>query len=129
MATSYLEDTGNQGRPALDAASNDLAARAAQNPDIADVRGNTKTRESQLRIIIDQEKAGALGVDINSANSLIGAAFAGSYVNDFVRNGEIKPVYVQADAPHRMQADDVERWYARNAAGGMVPFSAFTRTE
>jgi multidrug efflux pump len=124
----YLQDTGNQGRAALMAASNQLADEANDNPDIADVRGNTKTLESQLEINIDQEKAGALGVDLAAANSLIGTVFAGTYVNDFIQNGEIKPVYVQADAPYRMQPDDLNSWYARNTAGEMVPFSAFATT-
>jgi multidrug efflux pump len=124
----YLEDTGNQGRDALRAASNQLADDAGKSPNIDNVRGNTKTLESQLSINIDQEKAGALGVDLAAANALIGTVFAGSYVNDFIQNGEIKPVYVQADAPYRMQPDDLNSWYARNSAGEMVPFSAFATT-
>jgi multidrug efflux pump subunit AcrB len=32
---------------------------------------------------------------------------------------------LQGDAPFRMLPEDVNRWYVRNAQGGMVPFSAF----
>ncbi len=124
----YLEDTGNRGRTALSEAGNDLADLAQKDDTVASVRGNTRTLESQLKIDIDQEKAGALGVDISGINSLIATAFSGSNVNDFVHNGEIKPVYVQADAPYRMQPGDIERWYARNGSGEMVPFSAFATT-
>ena len=124
----YLEDTGNRGRDALTAASNQLADLAQQDDTVGNVRGNTRTLESQLKIEIDQEKAGALGVDLSGINGLISTAFAGSNVNDFVYNGEIKPVYVQADAPFRMQPEDVNRWYARNGDGEMVPFSAFATT-
>jgi len=125
----YLEDTGNWGRDALIAASNQLADLAQADDTVGNVRGNTRTLESQLKIDIDQEKAGALGVGISGINNLISVAFAGSNVNDFVYNGEIKPVYVQADAPFRMQPGDIERWYARNDAGEMVPFSAFATTK
>jgi multidrug efflux pump len=125
----YLEDTGNQGRGALIAASNQLAADAGKSSAISNVRGNTKTLESQLKINIDQEKAGALGVDLAAANALITTAFSGTNVNDFIYNGDIKPVYVQADAPYRMQPEDINRWYAKNANGEMVPFSAFATTE
>lgn len=124
----YLEDTGNQGRTALIAASNTLADTSADNALIANVRGNTRTLEAQLKINIDQEKAGALGVDIADINSLITTVFSGNNVNDFIYNGEIKPVYVQADAPFRMQPDDIKRWFAKNSDGEMVPFSAFTTT-
>jgi multidrug efflux pump subunit AcrB len=34
-------------------------------------------------------------------------------------------VYIQADAPFRMQPEDLGRWYVRNNKGEMVPFSAF----
>ncbi|MBB5043961.1 multidrug efflux pump [Shinella fusca] len=125
----YLEDTGNRGRDALIAASNTLADLALKDDTVGNVRGNTRTLESQLKIDIDQEKAGALGVGISGINNLISVAFAGRNVNDFVYNGEIKPVYVQADAPFRMQPGDIERWYARNDAGEMVPFSAFATTK
>jgi HAE1 family hydrophobic/amphiphilic exporter-1/multidrug efflux pump len=40
-------------------------------------------------------------------------------------NGRVKKVYVQGDAPFRMQAEDLNRWYVRNSASQMVPFSAF----
>jgi len=125
----YLEDTGNQGRTALTAAANTLADKAASNSVIANIRGNTRTLETQLKIDIDQEKAGAMGIDLSGIDSLINTVFSGTDVNDFVYNGEIKPVYVQADAPFRMQPDDIDRWYAKNAAGEMVPFSAFATTE
>lgn len=32
---------------------------------------------------------------------------------------------MQAAAPFRMLPDDINKWYVRNSAGGMVPFSAF----
>ncbi|MEO9340423.1 efflux RND transporter permease subunit [Mesorhizobium sp. SB112] len=125
----YLQDTGNQGRTALTAASNMLADNAAGNTAISDIRGNTRTLEAQLKIDIDQEKAGAFGIDLSAINSLITTAFSGTNVNDFVYRGEIKPVYVQADAPFRMQPDDINRWFAKNDSGEMVPFSAFATTQ
>jgi multidrug efflux pump len=125
----YLEDTGNQGRDALTAASNALADAANGNAVIQNLRGNTRTLEAQLKIDIDQEKAGALGIDLSAINSLITTAFSGTNVNDFIYRGEIKPVYVQADAPFRMQPDDINRWYAKNDDGEMVPFSAFATTQ
>jgi HAE1 family hydrophobic/amphiphilic exporter-1 len=51
--------------------------------------------------------------------------FGGSYVNNFVKNGRVKRVYVQADAPYRMLPEDLNRLYVRNQSGSMVPFSSF----
>ncbi|HEX4299072.1 MAG TPA: efflux RND transporter permease subunit [Devosia sp.] len=125
----YLEDTGNQGRDALNDASNKLAQLASQSSKVTNVRGNAGNTQSQLQVNIDQEKAGALGVSLSDANAVLATAFGGTDVNDFDYNGQIRPVYVQGDAPYRMQPDDVERWYARNGSGEMVPFSAFTTTQ
>jgi len=125
----YLLDSGNLGRDALNAASNTLAAEVQNDPLVTNVRGNAGTTESQLRINIDQEKAGALGVDLSAANAILAIVFGGSDVNDFVYNNDLRPVYVQGDAPFRMQPEDIERWYARNSSGEMVPFSAFATTQ
>jgi multidrug efflux pump len=125
----YLLDTGNNGRDALDEASNQLAGLANQSASVTNVRGNAGTVESQLRIVIDQERAGAFGIDLSAANALLGTVFGGRSVNDFIYEGDLRPVYVQADSAFRMQPEDVGRWYAKNSAGEMVPFSAFARTE
>ncbi|SCM75806.1 multidrug efflux system protein [uncultured Pleomorphomonas sp.] len=124
----YLQDSGNQGRDALNAAANALADKAATDASIAYVRGNTRTLESQLRINVDRQKAGALGVELSDINSLITTVFSGTDVNDFVYRGEIKPVYVQGDAPFRMQPDDIDHWYVRNDSSEMVPLSALAST-
>ena len=127
--TMYLEDTGGKGRDALTASVDQLTTQANQSGVITGARTSSSTPESQLKIVIDQQKAGALGVDLSAANSVLATAFGGSKVNDFISEGEIKPVYVQGDAPYRMQPQDLDKWYARNASGEMVPFAAFTKTE
>lgn len=60
---------------------------------------------------------------------MLSTIFAGRDVNDFTLNGELKPVYVQGDAPYRMQPDDLKFWYARNTSGEMVPFSSFSEVK
>jgi multidrug efflux pump len=75
---------------------------------------------------IDFEKAMALGISVNTINTTLSTAWGSSYVNDFVHQGRIKKVYVQADAPYRMQPEDLNLWYVRNAGGEMVPFTTFS---
>ena len=41
-------------------------------------------------------------------------------MNDYLENGRIKRVYVQADAPYRMLPEDIDDWYVRNDEGSMV---------
>ena len=127
--TMYLEDTGGKGRDALTTTVDQLTKQANQSGIITGARTSSSTPESQLKIVIDQQKAGALGVDLAAANAILGTAFGGTKVNDFISEGEIKPVYVEGDAPYRMQPQDLAKWYARNSSGEMVPFAAFANTE
>lgn len=124
-----LLDQSNNGSEALGQASNELARLAAETSEVNNVRGNAGELDSQLKVIIDQEKAGALGVDLSAANAVLRVAFAGSNVNDFIYGGEIKPVIVQGEAAYRMQPDSIKSWFARNQSGEMVPFSSFASTE
>ncbi|NTJ43213.1 efflux RND transporter permease subunit [Agrobacterium larrymoorei] len=122
----YLVDSGRNGTEALTAASKELIGLATGNSNISSLRSNSRDAESQMKINLDQEKMGAMGVDLASVNLMLSTIFAGRDVNDFTLNGELKPVYVQGDAPYRMQPDDLKYWYARNANGEMVPFSSFS---
>lgn len=124
-----LLDQSNNGAQALGEASNELAALAGQTSEVTNVRGNSGELDSQLKVVIDQERAGALGIDLSAANAILGVAFGGTNVNDFIYEGEIKPVVVQGEAEYRMQPDDIKSWFARNKSGEMVPFSAFANTE
>ncbi|OHB29055.1 MAG: hypothetical protein A2790_17130 [Phenylobacterium sp. RIFCSPHIGHO2_01_FULL_69_31] len=66
-----------------------------------------------------------MGLTTADINATLSTALGGSYVNDFMDRGRVKKVFVQADAPFRMKPEDLDRWYVRNAAGQMAPFSAF----
>ncbi|SMF38599.1 multidrug efflux pump [Tistlia consotensis] len=120
-----LVDRGGRGHAVLMQARNQLLGMAAQNPNLVAVRPNGLEDTPQFRIEVDQEKASALGLAISDVNSAVSTAWGSSYVDDFIDNGRVKKVYLQADAPYRMLPGDLDRWYLRNSAGEMVPFSAF----
>ena len=125
-----LMDNANQGHEALTAARNQLLKMAGEHPDmLVQVRPNGMEDTSQYHIHVDQQKAEALGVDIQTINAALSTMFGGSYVNDFIDRGRVKKVYVQADAPFRMQPKNIAEQYVRNNQGQMVPFSAFIDTK
>ena len=121
----YLKDSAGQGHEALVAARNQLLGAAAQSPLLANVRPNGQDDTPQLRLDIDHEKAGALGLSVATINAMLSAAWGGQYIDDFIDRGRVKRVMLQADAPFRMVPDDFNRWSVRNNAGEMVPFAAF----
>ncbi len=120
-----LQDRGGVGHEKLMEARNQLLGMARQNPRLVAVRPNGQDDSPQFRLDIDDVRAGALGVSLADINSVLSTAWGSTYVNDFIQNGRVKKVYLQADARYRMLPEDIGRWYVRNAQGEMVPFSAF----
>ena len=122
-----LIDQAGLGHEKLTQARNQLLGEAAKHPDLlTSVRPNGLEDTPQFKIDIDQEKAQALGVSISDINTTLGAAWGGSYVNDFIDRGRVKKVYVMSEAKYRMLPEDIGDWYVRAANGQMVPFSAFS---
>ena len=120
-----LEDRAGLGHDALIAARDQLLGLAAKHPSLARVRPGGLEDRPEYKVTIDREKAAALGLSLAEINQTLSTTWGGSYVNDFIDDGRTKRVYMQADARFRMQPGDLDRWYVRNRAGEMVPFSAF----
>lgn len=123
----FLQDRGNLGHDELMKARNMLLGMAAKDPKLVRVRPNGMEDAPQYNIQIDYEKALALGLTVSDINTTLSTAWGGDYVNDFIDRGRIKKVYVMADAPYRMQPEDMKLWYTRNSSGQMVPFDAFAK--
>lgn len=121
-----LQDRGGLGHEALMSARNELVSMAAEKTDqLTRVRANGLDDTPMYQLDINQERASALDLELANVYSTMTAAFGSSYVNDFIDRGRVKRVYVMGDASARMQPEDLQKWYVRNRAGNMVPFSAF----
>ena len=123
-----LQDRGGRGHEALVAARNQMLGMVMQSSVLAQVRPNGLEDAPQLQIDIDRDKAQALGVGFDAINSSLSTALGSSYVNDFPNRGRLQRVVVQADAPARMQPEDLLRLTAPNKQGQPVPLSAFATT-
>ena len=120
-----LQDRGGLGHAKLMDARKDLLGMTGKNPNVRAVRPNGLDDQSEYNVLVDRERAGAQGVSVAEINDTLSAAWGGTYVNDFVNQGRVKKVYMQGDAPFRMQLEDLDRWYVRNSAGKLVRFSSF----
>ena len=120
-----LQDRGGLGHDKLMEARNQLLGMAAQNPALIAVRPNGQEDTPEYRLDVDLAKAGALGLTQADINDTLQTAWGSSYVNDFIDKGRVKRVFLQGDASARMRPEDFNKWFVRNSAGDMVPFSAF----
>ena len=123
-----LQDRGGNGHAALLAARNQLLGLAGQSKAITGVRPDGLEDAPQLQLDIDRDKASALGVSFDAINAALSTALGSAYVNDFPNRGRLQRVVVQADAPARMQPDDLLRINVMNTQGRLVPMSAFATT-
>jgi multidrug efflux pump len=71
------------------------------------------------------EKASAQGLSIADISSTLAAGWGSSFINQFIDRGRVKKVFIQGDANARMLPQDLDRWYVRNSANLMTPFSTF----
>lgn len=124
-----LLDKGGVGHAKLLEARNMFLGMAAQNPALANVRPNGMEDAAQLKVDIDKVKAAALGLNLADVNSTLSNMWGSAYIDDFVDRGRVKRVYLQAEAQFRMLPQDINLLHVRNAAGQMVPFSAFAKAE
>ncbi|MEA9770190.1 efflux RND transporter permease subunit [Xanthomonas campestris pv. raphani] len=120
-----LQDRANLGHAALMQARNQLLAELSQDKRLVAVRPNGQEDTPEFKLEIDPHKAEAMGVSIADINNTFSSAWGSTYVNDFIDKGRVKKVMLQADAPYRMNPQDIDRWFVRNSAGTMVPFNAF----
>ncbi len=121
-----LEDRAGLGYDALVKAKNQLIGLTQKDPGLAQVRYNGLDDNPTFSIDVDREKASVLGVALSDIDQTFSIAWGSRFVNNFLdTDNRIKKVYVQADAPFRMNPEDLNKLYVRNSTGTMVPFSSF----
>ena len=77
--------------------------------------------DPQLQVVIDREKAKALGVPLSQLTAAMSTFMGSSYVNDFDFNNRSYRVYVQADSQFRRNAQDLREYYVRSDSNQMIP--------
>jgi HAE1 family hydrophobic/amphiphilic exporter-1 len=99
---------------------------ARKRPELQNVNSTFRAQVPQLYVDVDRDKALKQGVPVSSIYDALQTLLGGSFVNQFNRFGRQWRVFMQADAPNRLTAEDIGRFYVRNNDGTMVPLSALT---
>src|SRR5690606_8753383 len=102
-----LQDRAGVGREKLLEARNLVLGLASQDPRLAGVRPEGQEASPQLLLDIDRVKAQSLGIELAELNDTLQATLGTAYINDFVRQGRILRVQMQADAETRSTPDKV----------------------
>ena len=74
----------------------------------------------QLKLDVDEVKAKAMGVSLDSLYATIQGTFGTAYINDFNKFGRSFKVLMQAKGDYRSQASDMSNIYVKSQTGQMV---------
>jgi len=124
-----LQDRGGAGYERLAQARDHVLAAAAKHPALSDVTFAGQGDAPQILIDVDRKKALSMGVSIDDINRTLAVMFGSDYAGDFVYRNQVRRVIVQADGKQRVSVEQLGRMHVRNAAGAMVPLSAFTKAQ
>jgi gold/copper resistance efflux pump len=124
-----IQDRGQQGHEALNAALGRVMAAAGKDPRVAGLFSGYQVGVPQLALDIDREKALAMGVPLSGVFETLQVYLGSVYVNDFNFLGRAWQVNVQADAPFRADAEALKRLWTRNEQGQMVPLAALVTSQ
>ena len=108
----------------LAAASDTLLKYVALEKSLTGVSSSLQAEIPQLYFDVDRDKAQLLGIPLADIFSTMKAYTGSVYVNDFNMFNRVYKVYVQAEAPFRMQKDDLNLFFVKTAKGNMVPLTA-----
>jgi multidrug efflux pump len=120
-----LQDRAQKGYAALMAAQEQLLALARKSPMLKNVYVEGLPPAPQAELVIDREKAAALGVSFADINDTIQVNLGSVYTNDFPNRGKMQRVIVQAEDGQRLNATDLLNYSVKNHLGTMVPMSSF----
>jgi hydrophobic/amphiphilic exporter-1 (mainly G- bacteria), HAE1 family len=125
--TFILEDRSGKD-PAFLAESTDRFLTAARKrPEFARLFTTLLPSVPQFFADVDRDKVLKQGINLSSVYQALQAFLGGAFVNYFNQYGRVWQVYVQAEGEFRTHADNVGRFYVRNAAGQPVPLSTLVR--
>ena len=125
--TFVLEDRADRGAGYL-ASNVDTFLRAArQRAELARVTTTLLPSVPQKYIEVDRDKALKQNVALSDIYNTLQTFLGGSFVNYFSRFGRQWQVYIQADNAFRRDAEQIGKFYVRNANNDAVPLSSVTR--
>ena len=119
-----LQDRGGVGLERLEEIAWQFIGQANADPNIA--RAFTTFSMSNPRFFVDIDRTKAQILDVPPANifETLRVNLGSAYVNDFNLFGRTYQVTAQADAPFRLEPEDIGRLRTRSRNGDMVPLGS-----
>ncbi len=102
-----------------------ILEEASESKILMGVDADLKFNKPELRVIIDRQKASALGVSIQSISTALQLAYSNRRLGYFDKEGKQYQIIGQVDWSQRDNPDDLNNIYVRNSRGEQVSINNF----
>jgi multidrug efflux pump subunit AcrB len=109
--------------------ADEIKAYIASIPGTRDITDDFEPGKQEARIIVDEEKAYLLGLDMATIGYTIRYAFDGGIASSIHDRGEEIDLRVILREESRRDLEDIEEMRFRNREGALIPFGNFGRIE
>ncbi|MFA4901831.1 MAG: multidrug efflux RND transporter permease subunit [Desulfobaccales bacterium] len=116
-----VEDRQSLGLAELQKATFEVIRAGSSQSGLQNLITTFSARSPQLYLEIDRTKAQSLQIPMINVFDTLQAYLGSTFVNLFNKFNQVFQVYVQADAPYRLESKDIKNLYVRNLRGEMVP--------
>jgi multidrug efflux pump len=100
-----------------------LMAKARRSPALTNIDSDLKLNKPQLSVVIDREKAAALGIQVETIGRTLESLLGGRQVTRFKREGKQYDVIVKLEDKDRRQPTDLTSIYVRGSRGDITQLS------
>jgi HAE1 family hydrophobic/amphiphilic exporter-1 len=105
----------------------ELEAKLRGVAEIQDVTSDLQTRNPQLEVSLDRDRALALGVSAEQVEDALYSAFGNRWISTiYAPNNEYR-VLLELVPEHQREATDLAALYVRSAGGSLVPLESVAR--
>ncbi len=121
---AYIQDRAGTDVKELAGYVDKIVKEANKQKELSMVRTTLNINVPQYRLVVDRDKAKALGVDLSSVFRALQAMFGSYYVDDFNMYGKVYHVNIEALPHFRESYQDYKYVFVRSKNGSMVPLSS-----
>ncbi|KAA5598155.1 efflux RND transporter permease subunit [Blastochloris sulfoviridis] len=93
------------------------------------VQNSVSFQTPRARIVIDRDRAAALGVSVADIGTTLGTLVGGASISKFDRDNRSYDVITQVNQVDRLNPERLGDYYVRAVSGAMVPLSALVRID
>jgi hydrophobic/amphiphilic exporter-1 (mainly G- bacteria), HAE1 family len=109
--------------------SEKMADAMSADPTFGDVNTDLESNAQQVTLVVDKDKANALGISADTIRNTLYAGFGTRQVSTIYATGDNYSVLVEFSPSTPWTPESLDTIYVRSTSGGLVPIGAFAEVK